>query len=96
MHLGLVVAKLVTMGLGVLITYQAYRGYRTHGSDPMLYVAIGFLFVSVGAVIEGVLFEIVGLSIFTAGAIQTSIVAVGMLVILYALYGDFMETRGET
>lgn len=86
-HVELVVAKLVTMCLGFLIAYQAYRGYRDHGSEPLLYVAVGFLFISFGAVIEGLLFDVVGLGIFTAGAVQTSIVAVGMLFVLYSLYG---------
>jgi hypothetical protein len=96
MHIELVIAKLVTVGLGLLITYQAYRGYRTYGSEPMLYVAIGFLFISVGAVIEGLLFDVVGLSIFLAGTIQTAIVAAGMLVILYSLYGRLpQKTNGE-
>ncbi|MFB6071627.1 MAG: hypothetical protein ABEJ88_01520 [Halobacterium sp.] len=88
MHVELVVAKLVTVGLGALVAYQAYRGYRVHGSEPMLYVAVGFLVISVGAVIEGVLYEVVGLTIFMAGAVQTTVVAVGMLIILYSLYGS--------
>ncbi|WP_251330633.1 DUF7521 family protein [Haloplanus pelagicus] len=91
MHIELVIAKLVTVGLGLLITYQAYKGYRTYGSEPMRYVAIGFLFISIGSVIEGVLFDVVGLSIFLAGTIQTAIVAVGMLVILYSLYGQIPQ-----
>ena len=95
MHIELVIAKLVTVGLGLLITYQAYRGYRTYGSEPMLYVAIGFLFISVGAVIEGVLYDVIGLSIFLAGTIQTAIVAVGMLVILYSLYGRMPRSAGS-
>ncbi|WP_311171835.1 DUF7521 family protein [Halobellus ordinarius] len=88
MHIELVIAKLITVGLGLLITYQAYRGYRVYGSEPMLYVAIGFLFISIGAVIEGILFDVFGLSIFLAGTIQTAIVAVGMLFVLYSLYGQ--------
>ena len=96
MHIELVIAKVVTVGLGLLITYQAYKGYRTYGSEPMRYVAIGFLFISIGAVIEGVLFDVVGLSIFMAGTIQTAIVAVGMLVILYSLYGQMpQQATGE-
>ncbi len=96
MHIELVIAKVVTVGLGLLITYQAYKGYRTYGSEPMRYVAIGFLFISVGSVIEGVLFDVVGLSIFLAGTIQTAIVAVGMLVILYSLYGQLPQrANGE-
>jgi hypothetical protein len=88
-HLELVVAKVITMLLGFLIAVQAYRGYRQHDNWVMLYVAIGFAIISLGAVIEGLLFDVVGLDdIFLAGAIQTSIVAVGMLVILYSLYAD--------
>ncbi len=95
MHIELVIAKLVTVGLGLLITYQAYKGYRTYRSEPMLYVAIGFLFISFGAVIEGILFDVVGLSIFWAGTFQTAIVAIGMLVILYSLYGRIPQEAGE-
>jgi hypothetical protein len=95
MHIELVIAKLVTIGLGLLITYQAYKGYRVYGSEPMLYVAVGFLFISIGSVIEGVLYDVVGLSIFMAGTIQTAIVAVGMLVILYSLYGRIPQQRKE-
>lgn len=87
MHIGLIIAKLVTMVLGFLIAYQAYRGYRRNHSRPLRYVAVGFVLISFGAVIEGILFDVVGLSIFDAGTIQTAIVALGMLCILYALYG---------
>lgn len=91
MHIELVIAKLVTVILGLLIAVKAHKGYRKHGSQPMRYVAIGFLFISVGSVIEGILFDVVGLSIFLAGTIQTAVVAVGMLVVLYSLYGQFPE-----
>ena len=95
MHAELVIAKLITMGLGLLIVYEAYKGFRVYGSKPMLYVAIGFLFISVGAIIEGILFDVVGLSIFLAGTIQTGIVAIGMLVILYSLHGNLGGVQGE-
>lgn len=94
MHIELVIAELITVGLGLLMTYQAYRGYNVHGSDPMLYVAIGFLFISIGAVIEGVLFDVLGLSIFMAGTIQSIIVAIGMLIVLYSLYWRMPRPAG--
>lgn len=87
MHIGLVIAKLITVGLGLMIAYQAYRGYKIYNSEPMRYVAIGFVLIGVGAVVEGILYDVVGLSIFLSGTIQTAIVALGMLVILYSLYG---------
>ncbi len=93
-HIELVVAKLVTMGLGFLIAHQAYRGYRVYGSRPMLFVAIGFVFISVGAIVEGLLFEILDFSIFLAGTVQTTIVAIGMVIILYSLYGQ-MPTSSD-
>lgn len=94
-HIELVIAKLVTMGLGLLIAYKAYRGYRVYGSEPMLYVAIGFSFISIGAIVEGLLFDVLGVSIFVAGTIQTSIVALGMLFVLYSLYGQMPTGSSE-
>ena len=95
MHLGLIVAKLVTMALGFLIAYQAYVAHRRSGSESMLYVAVGFTFISFGAVIEGVLFDVVGLALDDAGAVATAFVAIGMVSVLYALYGrDSTEVEG--
>jgi hypothetical protein len=87
-HVELVVAKLVTLALGAAIAVEAYRGYRRHDSWPMLYLAVGFAIISVGAIVEGLLFDVLKLSIFTSGAIQTAIVAVGMAVVLYSLHAD--------
>lgn len=89
MHPGLIIAKIITMILGFLIAYQAYRGYRRNHSQPMLFVAIGFSFISFGAIIEGILFDVVGLTLSVAGTVATSIVAMGMLSVLYALYGHY-------
>jgi hypothetical protein len=85
-HLILVAAKVVAMALGFLIAGQAYRGYRRHGSWPMLYLAVGFAVISVGTAVEGVLYELLDVPIQMASAVQTIIVTLGMLVILYSLY----------
>jgi len=87
MHIGLVIAKIVTMALGFIIAFQAYRGYRRSNSQSLLYLAIGFAIISFGAIIEGILFDVVGLTFHNAGTVATAIVAIGMLTILYALYG---------
>lgn len=87
MHPGLIVAKLVTVVLGFLIAYQAYRGYRRSNSQSMLYLAVGFATISFGAIVEGILFDVVGLTFHNAGMVATTIVAIGMVTILYALYG---------
>lgn len=87
MHTNLVLAKAVTVALGLAIAVQAYRGGRRHGSRPMYYVAGGFVLISVGAVLESVFIDVVGWPVLQAGLVQTGLVAAGMLLILYALYG---------
>jgi uncharacterized membrane-anchored protein len=85
-HIALVTAKVIALLLGLIIAAQAYRGYRRHGSWPMLYLAVGFAVISVGTAVEGILFELMGVPIQTASAVQTAFVTVGMLVVLYSLY----------
>lgn len=95
MHEPLIAAKLLVLTIGLFISYLAYRGYRRHGSSAMYYLAVGFGLVSVGTVIEGLLFEVAGVEIITASTIQTVIVAAGMLVVLYSLYGDHTRRLGS-
>ena len=95
MHTALVVAKLVTMTLGFLVAYQAYVAHRRSGSESMLYVAVGFALISVGAIIEGILFDVVGMTLHDSGTVSTAFVAAGILSVLYALYGsDTTEVEG--
>ncbi|AUX09514.1 hypothetical protein AArcSl_1888 [Halalkaliarchaeum desulfuricum] len=91
MHTELIIAKLVVIALGLLIAGQAYRSYRRGNGQPMLFVAIGFTFISLGSVLEGIFFELDLLTIYQASAIQTGIVAVGMLFVFYSLYGGSMR-----
>lgn len=85
-HTIFVIAKLFTTALAVVIAYQAYRGYKRHRTPMLLYVAVGFALVGLGGLLEGVLFEVIQVSIFEAGVVAALVTAVGMLSILYALY----------
>lgn len=99
MHTELVIAKLVVVGLGFAIALQAFRSYRRGNGPPMLYVAIGFVFISVGSVLEGFLFELDVVTIFQAGAIQSLVSAIGMAFVLYSLYASsltYSVTISET
>lgn len=93
MHTGLVVAKLFTVVLGLLIAVTDYRGHRRHGTRSMVYLAVGFAVISVGAVTEGLLFEVLGWDIFRAGMVQTGIVALGMVLVFHSLYGPGVGVR---
>lgn len=87
MHTELVIAKAVTVLLGLVIAYNAYRGAKRNNSDSMFYLASGFVLISVGAVLETLFIDFGGWTLRQAGLVQTSLVAAGMLFILYGLYG---------
>ncbi|XVH33675.1 DUF7521 family protein (plasmid) [Haloferacaceae archaeon DSL9] len=85
------IVKLLVVGLGLVIAYHGYLGYRRNDSRPMFYFAVGFAFVSVGAVCESLFYDFVGMSLYNAGMLQSAIVVTGMSSILYSLFGQ-MQT----
>ena len=86
MHIALVVAKTVVVLLGLFIAFKGLRAYHREDNSRMLFVALGFMFVSVGSVLEGVFYDVLHFSVFVAGMVQTTFVAAGMTLILYSLY----------
>jgi hypothetical protein len=87
MRIELFVGKLLVMGLGLLIAYQGFRGYRRNQSEPMLFVAIGFVFLTIGGTMGCSLIQSLHISAATFGVAQTVLVAIGMGCVLYSLYG---------
>lgn len=86
MRLELFAGKLLVMGLGLLIAYQGFRGYRRNQSEPMLFVAIGFVFLTIGGMMGCSLTQSLNISTATYGTAQTVLVATGMGCVLYSLY----------
>lgn len=78
-------AKLVVLVLSLTVAYLAFHGYRQSGSEPMLYVAGGFVFIGTGAICEGMLYDLFGISISSAGLVQAVLVSTGMVLILFSL-----------
>jgi len=80
-----VAAKLITLGLSLVVAYLAYQGYRRNEREPMLYVSVGFVFIGAGAICEGLIHLALGASLVSAGLIQAAIVSSGMVFILVSL-----------
>lgn len=78
-------AKLIVVALSLTIAYLAYHGYRRSGNEPMLYVSGGFVFIGIGAICEGMLYDLAGISISSAGLVQAGLVSVGMVLVLVSL-----------
>lgn len=77
--------KFVTLVLSLVVAGLAYHGYRRSGSEPMLYVAGGFVFIGVGAICEGLIYRVFGTTLLSAAAVQAAIVSGGLLLVLASL-----------
>ena len=86
MSLGLLAGKALTVGLGFLVALRGFQGYRRHESEPMLYLSVGFLFISVGGVMDCSFFRLVDVQTSFSGVLQTGLVAIGMVFVLVSMY----------
>jgi hypothetical protein len=82
------VVKLITLVLSLAVASLAYHGYRRNESTPMLYVSMGFVFIGVGAICEGLIYRVLNTSLRSASLVQALIVSSGMLCILLSLTRD--------
>ncbi len=78
--------KIVARGLGAFSVYLAYNGYKRNSSKPLLYVALGFALITVGTIIEGILYVMVGSELLSAIATGTTVMVLGFVVIIYSIY----------
>jgi len=85
----LVVAlKTVTLVLGGLITFFAFKAYRRTGARALRALAFGFGAVTLGSMVAGVLDRIVVTGGDYALVAESALTAVGFAIILYSLYAD--------
>ena len=76
--------------LSLVVVYQAVRGYRRHGSRPMLFLAFGVVLLTVVPIVV----TIVGAQFYSArtmglviSPVASSIRVLGLASIVYSLYG---------
>ena len=71
--------------LGGIVVYYALKSYRRRKSSAMLLLGAGFAFVTIGAVLAGILFELLDVSLITVVSIQSAFQVVGFFIIVYSL-----------
>ena len=84
----IVAVKLLALLLSLSVSYLAFYAYRRSESDPMFYVSVGFVFIGIGAICEGVILKTFDTSLFSAALVQAILVSVGMLLILRSVMFD--------
>lgn len=81
--------EVVTVLLGLAISYIAYRGYRRNRARPMLFVSLGFvLLVGVPGIAGVAFFLLPGVSEPVAAGFTQVGEVLGMASILYGLWMD--------
>ncbi|MEB3859581.1 MAG: hypothetical protein LRS43_00055, partial [Desulfurococcales archaeon] len=62
------------------------RGYKAAGNRSLAYLALGFAFLTLGSVIEGVLYELLGRELLEAHVVETFFQFSGFLSVIYGIY----------
>jgi hypothetical protein len=83
-----VALKTLSLVLGGLITYFAYRAYDRTGSPALRALTIGFAAVTAGALAAGAVDQLLAVSGSYALAIESAMTTMGFAVILYSLYAE--------
>lgn len=86
--LPIVLVKLVTLVLSLSVAYLAFYAYRRSEHAPMGYVSVGFVCIGIGAICEGLVYEVLGTSRFSAALVQAILVSLGMILILRSLVAE--------
>lgn len=80
--------QVTILALGLVIVYYASKGYRKTNSKSLLFLALGFVFVAVGAAAAGLLFEFLHYGLDTVESIQAGAEVVGFALIVYSIVGS--------
>jgi len=80
------VTKTITLALGGLITFLAYRAYRRTGGAPLRALAAGFAVVTVGSIVGGVVDLFTAIDVVYGVVAQSVLTTIGFGIITYSLY----------
>jgi hypothetical protein len=78
--------KTLTLVLGSLITYLAYRAYRRTRSRSLGALSLGFGIVTLGTFLAGVVDQLLDAGFQTGLVIESALISLGFLIIVYSLY----------
>jgi len=73
--------------LGLLLAYLSLKAYRKSKSNNMLFLSIGFGIITVGSILAGLSFEFLGFSLLQVNIVESLIILIGFIMIMYSIYG---------
>lgn len=82
----IIAVKTLTLILGGLITYLAFKAYRRTNARSLAVLSMGFGIVTLGTLLAGVADQFLHLGFTMSLLIESSLIAIGFAVIVYSLY----------
>jgi len=82
----IVVFKTLTLLLGGLITYLAYKAYRRTEARSLAALAAGFGIITCGTLVAGAVDQLLAADFQVGLLIESALVTLGFGVIVYSLY----------
>ncbi|SEH17159.1 hypothetical protein SAMN04487967_3022 [Natronorubrum sediminis] len=86
--IALTIVKTLILLVGGVITFFAYKAYKRTHQRALGLLAAGFGLVTLGLVLAGLLYEILGVSLTMGILLESTLMLVGFLVIAYSLYAS--------
>ncbi len=83
--LAVTVVKTLLLVVGGVIASLAFKAYRRTGQRALGYLTLGFAIVTIGFVLAGTVYEILGISLALGVLLESVLVLVGFSVIAYSL-----------
>ena len=82
----IIALKTLTLVLGGLITFLAYKAYRRTRSRSLGALALGFGIVTLGSLLAGIADQVLSADFRTGLLLESALIAIGFAVIVYSLY----------
>ncbi|MFP9190942.1 hypothetical protein ACLI4Q_04655 [Natrialbaceae archaeon A-CW1-1] len=86
LELSLAVIKLAVLVLGGIVSVMAYRAYLRTQIEGLQYFSVGLFVITLGIFLAGVLHHVVGISSVAGLLIESLLICVGFLIMIFALY----------
>lgn len=83
-----IVLKTITLLLGGLVTVLAVKAYWRTTANGLRFLAVGFAIITIGALLAGIIDQLLSLHRNTALVVESTLTALGFAIIAYSLYTD--------
>jgi uncharacterized membrane protein len=75
----------LSLVIALVLVALAFGGYRKSRSKGMLFAALGFAMLGIASLVEGILYEGLGLPLESAHAFRSTLTALGLIILLYSV-----------